>query len=203
MKKTFLILAILGLTAAGCNRNAVETSIPEGDLPFQEGQQASQNVSLKQSMVQYTQGLLNVTYSAHDKKNDFNQRMKDLDDATLLVAAAAAGPYGAVAQNEFLQIWRILTVGMVDYTVGVRNADEVKISQANYLLSSFLTDTEDFFVKYGAKVSSSQTRKALSIHISNLKSTVRAYNSGDMERVSTLEKEAALHSLSLAELFKN
>lgn len=203
MKKAFLLLTILGLTAAGCNRNATETPVPKGDLPFQEDAQEIRDISLKQSLVPYTQGLLNVAYSAHDKRSDFNQRIKDLDDASLTVAATAAGPYGAVAQNEFLQIWRSLTVGMVDYTVGVRNVDQVKISQANYLLSAFVKDMEDFFAKYDSKVSSSEIRKALNIYMLNLKSTVRAYNAGDKERVNFLEKEAAIYSLELAELFEN
>lgn len=203
MKKTFLLLTILGLTAVGCNRNTAEAPILEGDLPFQEGVQVNQDVSLKQSLVQYTQGLLNVTYSAHAKRSDFNQRLKDLDDATITVAANAAGPYGAVAQNEFLQIWRSLTVGMVDYTVGIRNADQVKISQANYLLSLFVKDTEDFFVKYDTKVPGLQVSRALNIHILNLKNTVGAYNTSDMGKVEALEKEAALYSLDLVELFEN
>ena len=144
--------------------------------------------ALERQHVDLASAAVRAGFDAHAS---FDKAAAELDKNSVAISDAIGSVYGDSAKAPFLAIWRSHIGFFVDYTLGAKAGDKVKMDKAvKDLTEGYVPAIADFLSKANPNLPRAAVAQLVTQHVLDLKAAVDAYGAGDYATSYSKQTEA-------------
>lgn len=140
-----------------------------------------------------------ATRNGFDGSADFKASADALDANSVALSKAVGSVYGAEAEAKFLEIWRSHIGFFVDYTVGAKTGDKVKMDKAVSDLGGYADAISDLLSGANPNLPREAVKQLIVDHIGLLKGAVDKYGAKDFAGSYAAEHDADVQIGTIAD----